>query len=200
MTEDVFADPEALRHLTAYDRAGERIGAVDHVYVDDMSRRPEWVTVRTEPPHDAGHGETHEPPHDAGHGGSTEAPHDVCYGDIFVPLEGAAHTRQGVLEVAHTAEAVRDAPRMEAEQHLGLDQEQELYLHYGLTTPAAEASGAPGVGEDRPKTPVVGNEKALRGIKELSDEPPPPVPRLRRYVPGAEPPTAGPSGSHRADL
>jgi hypothetical protein len=72
---------------------------------------------------------------------------------------------------------------MSAEQHLNLDQEQELYLHYGLATPEGEASGAPGVGADRPKVPVAGDEKELQEIKELADEPEAPAPRLRKFVP-----------------
>ncbi|CAG7647984.1 PRC-barrel domain-containing protein [Actinacidiphila bryophytorum] len=153
---EALADPEALRQLTAYDRHGERIGRVTDVYVEDLHRLPEWVSVLTEE-HGPGSGAT------------------------FVPLEGASAGREGVLEVACTAEAVRSAPRMEAEQHLDLVQEQQLYRHYGLATPAEEASGAPGVGEGRPKWPVTEGEADLQGFRELAEQPP--VPRLRRYVP-----------------
>ncbi|WP_329172370.1 PRC-barrel domain-containing protein [Streptomyces sp. NBC_01477] len=176
MTEDVFDSPEALRHLTAYDRDGERIGSVDHVYVEDMGRRPEWVTVRTDA---QGAGE----------------------GDTFVPLEGATHTREGVLDLACTLEGVRSAPRMEAEQHLDLVQEQELYVHYGLSTPQEEASGAPGVGDQRPKSPVPEGDSELQGIRELADDTAPaaaPVPRLRKYVPG-ESGSGGTAESSAAD-
>jgi hypothetical protein len=157
MAEDVLADPEALRRLTAYDRDGKRIGAVGDVYVEDLGRAPEWVTVVL----------THE--------------HGPGSGDTFVPLEGATHTRRGVLDLACTAEEVLSAPRMEAEQHLGLAQEQELYLHYGLATPAEEASGAPGVGDDRPKWPIVEGEADLRDVRELALETP--AARLHRYEP-----------------
>jgi hypothetical protein len=175
MTEDVFEDPEALRRLTAYDRNGEWIGAVDEVYVDDMGRRPEWVTVRTDA-HGPGSGET------------------------FVPLQGATHTREGVLDLACTLEGVRTAPRMEAEQHLDLVQEQELYVHYGLATPADEASGAPGVGDRRPRSPVAVGDKDLQDIKELAEETPSEasVPRLRRYVPGESGPGSGEAGDSTA--
>jgi hypothetical protein len=168
--EDVFADPEALRRLTAFDPDGERIGAVDEVYVDDLRRLPEWVTVRTQA-------------------------HGAGSGDTFVPLAGDALGTEGVLQVACTAEAVRSAPRMEAEQHLDLVQEQELYLHYGLVTPPQEASGAPGVGDDRPKTPIVEGEADLQGVKELADQAPAPAPRLRRYVADEPGPAAGASGA-----
>jgi hypothetical protein len=162
MTEELFHDPEALRHLTAYGRDGGRIGSVDLVYVDDLSGRPEWVTVRTDPPGEAAEGTA---------------------GEVFAPLDGADPVRHGELRLAWTAEAVRTAPRLSAEQHLGLDQEQELYLHYGLVTPVEEASGAPGVGDDRPKAPVTGDEKELQDVKELADEPEAPAPRLRKFVP-----------------
>jgi hypothetical protein len=180
MTEDLFHNPEALRQLTAYGQDGELIGEVEQVYVDDRSGRPEWVMVRTEPP------------------GEEERA-----GGTFVPLSGADATGDGRLRLACSADAVRTAPRMEAEQHLGLGQEQELYLHFGLTPPADEASGAPGVGDGRPKAPVTGDEKDLEGVKELAGEPAAPAPRLRKFVPtdtdsdsdsGTDSATAGSSG------
>ncbi|WUH89275.1 PRC-barrel domain-containing protein [Streptomyces sp. NBC_00433] len=165
MDEDVFADPEALRRLTAYGRDGERIGHVADVYVNDMGRGAEWVTVRTE----------------ADDADLLDRPE----GDIFAPLHGATHTQEGVLDLDCTAETVRSAPRMDSEQHLDLVQEQELFLHYGLPTPEREASAAPGVfGDGRPKWPVVEGEADLRDVKELAEEPPAPTARLRRYVPG----------------
>ncbi|MFG1811673.1 hypothetical protein [Streptomyces sp. NPDC049040] len=160
MTEDVFEDPEALRRLTAYDRDGEWIGAVDDVFVDNLRHRPEWATVRT-------------------------YVDGVREGDTLVPLVGATHTREGILDLACTVADVRSAPRVEPEQHLDLVQEQELYVHYGLAGPQ-EASGAPGVGGGRPPLPVAEDGHDLQDVKELADAPPtaPPVPRLRRYVPG----------------
>lgn len=166
MTEDDFADPEALRRLTAYDRDGTRVGAVEEVYVDDLGRRPEWVTVRSEV-HGAGSGHT------------------------FVPLAGATLVGDVELRLACTREAVRTAPRMDAEQHLDLVQEQELYLHYGLRTPPQEASGAPGVGDQRPKWPVVEGEKDLQDVSELAVG----TPRLRRYVPDEPAGDDAPSGA-----
>lgn len=161
MAQDVLADAESLRHLTAYDRNGIRIGAVGDVYLEDLHRRPEWVTVRMD--------------------------EDVLSsGETFVPLEGATVRRGGVLDVACTREAVRSAPRMEAEQHLDLVQEQELYRHYGIATPAEEASGAPGVGDGRPKWPVAEGEADIEDFEELAGETAAASPRLRRYVPGEE--------------
>ncbi|WP_328912171.1 MULTISPECIES: hypothetical protein [unclassified Streptomyces] len=156
MNEDTFHNPEALRHAVVHDRDGRLIGGVAEVYVEDWSRRPEWVAVRKEP---------------------------RVAGAAFVPLAGAHYDTDGNLRIAFTLELVESAPRMHAEQHLGLDQEQLLYVHYGLTPPSDEASGAPGVGEERPKAPVTGQEDALKDIKELAEEPPAGPARLRRFVP-----------------
>jgi hypothetical protein len=175
MPEDRFADPDAIRNLTVWDQAGKRIGSIEQVYVDDFGGRARWATVRLD-----GHGEQRGT------------------GETFVPLAGAELPRSGGLRLPCSAAAVAAAPLMSAEQHLGLDQEQELYLHYGLTPPEGVASGAVGVGLDRPKTPAVEGEQDLAGIKELSDEPEP-LPRLRRYEPGEEKTARrGPGGASRA--
>jgi hypothetical protein len=156
MTDDVFHSLDALRELTIHDQDGLPIGSVGQVYVDDGDRHPEWVTVRT------------------GLHGAAET---------FVPLEGAVLDADGALRVPYSLDTVKDAPRMHAEEHLDLDQEQELYLHYGLTPPEGQSSGAPGVGDGRPRAPLSGEEKGLENVKELIDEPPTDVPRLRRFDP-----------------
>jgi hypothetical protein len=159
MTDDIFQNPEALKELTAYDRDGARIGSIEQVYVDDSTRRPEWVTVRTGP-----------------HGA----------GEIFLPLEDAVAGTDGTLRTAHTVDTVKNAPLMNADQHLNLEQEQELYVHYGLTPPDDEASGAPGVGDGRPRAPLTGHDQGMEAVAELADEPPAERPRLRKYVPPEE--------------
>ncbi|AZM54536.1 photosystem reaction center subunit H [Streptomyces sp. WAC 01529] len=106
---EAFTNPDALKGLTAYDRTGEKIGSIERVYLDDRSGRPEWVTVKT------------------GLFGMKES---------FVPLAGA-RLRGDDLHVTATKEAVKEAPRVDADQHLDPGQEHELYAHYGLTRPGA---------------------------------------------------------------
>ncbi|QEV19294.1 DUF2382 domain-containing protein [Streptomyces alboniger] len=106
---EAFTNPDALKGLTAYDRTGEKIGSIERVYLDDRSGRPEWVTVKT------------------GLFGMKES---------FVPLAGA-RLRGEDLHVTATKEAVKEAPRVDADQHLDPGQEHELYAHYGLTRPGA---------------------------------------------------------------
>ncbi|MEU1014746.1 DUF2382 domain-containing protein [Streptomyces sp. NPDC005898] len=110
---EAFTNPDALKGLTAYDRTGEKIGSIERVYLDDRSGRPEWVTVKT------------------GLFGMKES---------FVPLTGA-RLRGDDLHVTATKEAVKEAPRVDADQHLDPGQEHELYAHYGLTRPGTAATG-----------------------------------------------------------
>ncbi|MFG3281286.1 DUF2382 domain-containing protein [Streptomyces sp. NPDC048111] len=123
---DSFHRPEDLQGLVAYDPEGEKIGGVEQVYVDDAVGRPEWVTVKT------------------GLFGTKES---------FVPLAGAR--REGnALHVAHAKSVVKDAPRLEVDQHLDADEERELYRHYGVD---GHAKRTPGPGGAAGSVDVPGN-------------------------------------------
>src|ERR1043165_5414767 len=99
MTQGEISNPDALVGLTAYDRTGEKIGSVERVYLDDRTGNADWVTVKT------------------GLFGMKET---------FVPLSGATHDSDR-LNVRYTKEAVKDAPRVDADQHLDEDEKNELY-------------------------------------------------------------------------
>ncbi|MET9856955.1 PRC and DUF2382 domain-containing protein [Streptomyces sp. NPDC006450] len=99
-----FLNTEQLIDLTAFDADGEKIGSIGQVYRDDSTGRPEWVTVKT------------------GWFGMKES---------FVPLAGARSDGRA-LHVPHLKAVVKDAPRVEADQHLDAGEERRLYLHYGL--------------------------------------------------------------------
>lgn len=115
---EAFTSADGLAGLTAYDRTGEKIGSVEQVYLDDRTGRPEWVTVKT------------------GLFGMKQS---------FVPLAGARR-QQDELHVTATKEAVKEAPRVDADQHLEPGQEQDLYTHYGLTRPSGTPRSAPVTG------------------------------------------------------
>ncbi|MER5869715.1 PRC and DUF2382 domain-containing protein [Streptomyces sp. NPDC002044] len=112
-----FLSTEQLINLTAYDADGEKIGNVGQVYRDDATGRPEWVTVKT------------------GWFGMKES---------FVPLAGARSDGQA-LHVPHAKDVVKDAPRVDADQHLDADEEHRLYQHYGM-------AGSNGKGENQGKS------------------------------------------------
>jgi uncharacterized protein (TIGR02271 family) len=88
-----------------YDADGDKIGSATEVYLDDQSGTPEWVTVST------------------GLFGTRST---------FVPLRDADLTGDGV-RVPVSKAAVKDAPKVDADQHLSPDEEQELYRYYGMT-------------------------------------------------------------------
>ncbi|MFJ9078417.1 DUF2382 domain-containing protein [Streptomyces sp. NPDC102278] len=108
-----FLSTEQLLNLTAYDADGEKIGSIGQVYRDDATGRPEWVTVKT------------------GWFGMKES---------FVPLAGARSDGEA-LHVPHAKDIVKDAPRVDADQHLDADEEHRLYRHYGLSASASDGNG-----------------------------------------------------------
>lgn len=84
---------------------GNKIGEVGQVYLDDVTGKPEWVTVKT------------------GMFGNKES---------FVPVAQSQFSDDG-LRVPYDKDTVKDAPRVDAEQgHLSQEEEAELYRHYGL--------------------------------------------------------------------
>jgi len=109
---------------------GQKIGDVGQVYLDDQTGRPEWATVRT------------------GLFGTKES---------FVPVAQAQMTDEG-LRVPYDKDAVKEAPRVDADQgHLSQQEEAELYRHYGLNYSEARSdSGLPegGTGQGRERGTV----------------------------------------------
>ncbi len=99
------ASVPSLMGSTVRDSAGEKIGKVGQVYLDDTTGQPEWVTVRT------------------GLFGTKES---------FVPL-AAARVEGDELVVDIAKSKVHDAPRIDEDGHLSEEQETELYTYYGVS-------------------------------------------------------------------
>jgi uncharacterized protein (TIGR02271 family) len=95
----------AMSGATVRDPAGEKIGKVSQVYLDDQTGTPEWVTVRT------------------GLFGGKES---------FVPLADA-DLRGDDLVITTDKATVSGAPRVDEDGLLSEEQEAELYRYYGLT-------------------------------------------------------------------
>ena len=90
---------------TAYGANGDKLGTVEHFYVDDRTGSPTWVSVIT---------------------GLFGTRHSV------VPAVDAAYDQDdGSLRLPVTAEAVKSAPHL-AGEHLDPAEEAELRRHYGL--------------------------------------------------------------------
>ena len=133
---------------TMVDGDGDRIGSIEDIYADDQSGAPEWALVKT------------------GLFGTKST---------FVPITHASQ-RNGDVQVPYDKQLVKDAPRIEADQHLSEAEEQQLWRHYGLDYGAGQAGVAtqpqPDTEEvDRPTGAgaggrQAGDDTAGRGVDE----------------------------------
>jgi PRC-barrel domain/Domain of unknown function (DUF2382) len=89
---------------TLLDRDGVRIGTIDAIYLDDRTGQPEWALVNT------------------GLFGTKSS---------FVPLAQAFQSDNDVL-ITYDKQLVKDAPRVDPDQHLSEAEERQLWQHYGL--------------------------------------------------------------------
>jgi len=95
---------QAWQGRTMVDPAGDKLGTIDAIYLDDETGQPEWATVTS---------------------GLFAAK------TAFVPLAQAQATGDSV-QVPYDKQQVTDAPSMEADGSLSQEDEAELYRHYGL--------------------------------------------------------------------
>ncbi|SDD32585.1 DUF2382 domain-containing protein [Streptomyces prasinopilosus] len=89
-----------------YDGEGNKIGEAKHVFFDDMSGRPEWVSVKT------------------GMFGTSES---------FIPIRDAELVEDH-LEVPYPKEKIKGAPDVDVDSHGHLSEAEEhrLYDYYGI--------------------------------------------------------------------
>jgi uncharacterized protein (TIGR02271 family) len=114
-------DIQAVIGQDVYGSDGEKIGSAGQVFLDDESGQPEWVTVQT------------------GLFGTKES---------FVPVADAQKTAQG-LTVPFTKDQVKDAPNVDVDNgHLSLEEEEQLYRHYGRETDYSAWRGSAGGVQD----------------------------------------------------
>jgi uncharacterized protein (TIGR02271 family) len=133
---------------TMVDGDGDRIGSIEDIYADDQSGEPEWALVKT------------------GLFGTKST---------FVPIVQASQRNDDV-QVPYDKQLVKDAPRIQADQHLSEAEEQQLWRHCGLDYGAGQAGMAaqpqPGTeGVERPAGAGAGgrqggDDTAGRGVDE----------------------------------
>ncbi|MGJ4126629.1 PRC and DUF2382 domain-containing protein [Corynebacterium macclintockiae] len=119
-------DIKDLFKATAYDNAGDKLGSVKEIFVDDQSGQPTFVEVN--------------------HG---------LFGmnSSLVPMRGHKFDGEN-LNLAFAKDRVKDAPDFDADQALTPEQQNEIYRHYGLdnvedTTRYGEGAGNQDAGEER---------------------------------------------------
>jgi uncharacterized protein (TIGR02271 family) len=138
--------PTVLEH-PVHDADGNKIGKADHVFFDDVTGQPAWVSVKT------------------GMFGMRES---------FVPLHNARIVEDH-LEVPFSKDKVKDAPNVDVDAggRLSTREEHQLYEHYtiGWGGPGQQ-TGAPGTGQDQPESwaafpdPGQGDEDAMTRSEE----------------------------------
>jgi uncharacterized protein (TIGR02271 family) len=107
---------------TMVDPAGDKLGTIDGIYLDDETGQPEWATVTS---------------------GLFTAK------TAFVPIAQAQDTGASV-QVPYDKDQVKGAPSMGADGSLSQDEEAELYRHYGLDYSQHRSdSGLPAADRDR---------------------------------------------------
>jgi uncharacterized protein (TIGR02271 family) len=116
---------------TMVDPAGDKLGTIDAIYLDDETGQPEWATVTN---------------------GLFTAK------TAFVPLAQAQPMGDSV-QVPYDRQQVTDAPSMQADGSLSQDEEAQLYRHYGLDdTESRSESGLPAGTVDHNQDDTVGRD------------------------------------------
>ncbi|MEX5235241.1 DUF2382 domain-containing protein [Kocuria arenosa] len=123
-------DVNALLSATAYGSDGNKIGKVEQVFLDDNTEEVTFVTVNT------------------GLFGTKES---------FVPADGAQQDGDRLV-LPYTKDVIKDAPNVDADQHLSPAEEEEIYRYYKMnysgngtsdrdTDRAAGAAGTAGLAD-----------------------------------------------------
>jgi stress response protein YsnF len=127
--------PQVVGH-PVHDAQGKKIGDAKHMYLDDATGDPEWVTVKT------------------GFFGNNET---------FVPTR-AARIVQDHLEVPYDKDQVKGAPNVDVDSggHLSAEEERHLYRYYGLEG-SRSGDGDGGRGEKAAAAGTAGTAAAAGG-------------------------------------
>jgi hypothetical protein len=102
-TQSDFEDFAAWTGRDVLAPDGDRLGAVDQIFLDEATDIPEWVLVRL----------------------------DDADKKAFVPLAGAS-VEEHAIRLDHDRERIAAAPQLEVEDTLTVTECRRLYDHYGL--------------------------------------------------------------------
>ncbi|MEO5899780.1 MAG: PRC-barrel domain-containing protein [Ilumatobacteraceae bacterium] len=129
-------------HRTVIDTTGNKVGTVTDIYLDEETKQPDWLAVST------------------GLFGTKVS---------FVPIDGARLDGDDLV-VAYDKDTVKDAPRIDADGMLSVEDEQSLYTYYGRAYTPHTGSDAPvGTADTRATTPPSAAPVSMvRSEEELS--------------------------------
>jgi len=103
---------DQMRGKTVYDRDGDKIGAVEEIFYDTQSNRPEWIGIGT------------------GFFGTKR---------VLVPVEGASLREDGIC-VAYAKDQVKDSPDIDGDE-ISSETESDLYRYYGIGGGSSRGGG-----------------------------------------------------------
>jgi uncharacterized membrane protein YqjE len=128
---------------TMLDRAGERIGTIEEIFLVEETGRPEWALVKL------GRLKTHT---------------------TLVPLTSAQPVRDGI-KVGYEKDVVSDAPVVDAGEEPSEQQVNAVYRHYGIDVNVAGGDAQASNGSEVPprQQVVVNGSNGSHG--DLRDEP-----------------------------
>jgi len=110
------SDPTELNGAAVTGDQGTKLGKVENVYLDNQTNRAEWASVKT----------------------------GMFGGHIsLVPLAAADYS-QGTLHLPYTKDQVQNAPHHDPGHELSIDDEKELFTHYGVSYEGDTATAKPG--------------------------------------------------------
>jgi len=110
-TQRDFEDYSAWTGRDVLTSGGDRLGAVELIFLDEATDLPEWVLVRLEDGDD----------------------------NAFVPLAGASVEERSI-RVEADRERIAASPRIDADETLSVADERRLYEHYDLAYSRQESS------------------------------------------------------------
>jgi uncharacterized protein (TIGR02271 family) len=94
---------DAMRGSPVYDSAGEKIGSIEEIFVDEQTRQPEWIGIGT------------------GFFGTKR---------VLVPVTGAEQSDNG-LRVPYEKDQVKDSPDIDSDE-ISQETESQLTQYYGV--------------------------------------------------------------------
>lgn len=101
------SETEFLVGRTLNDNEGRTVGAIEDVYVDPASHRPQWLLVNT-----------------------------GVFGDFLsVVPAGEAHVNDGIVTVPYRMDQMTGAPNARRDRDVAAHRESMLYFHYRLEAP-----------------------------------------------------------------
>src|SRR4051794_19627317 len=110
-TQHDFEDYSAWTGRDVFTADGDRVGAIEVIFLDEATDAPEWVLVRVED------GD----------------------GSVVIPLAGASVEEQAI-RVEPARDRIAAAPRIDVDETLSVADERRLYEHYGLAYSQEESS------------------------------------------------------------